>query len=107
MGSHTPGPRSLAELKRALSQPGAAIIGVENDLLADRPERMTVFRSTRPIVKVQTNGFYTRQPDGARSWMEFGKAADWTFDGEVFSRKLPGGVISYRLATPADPSEAA
>lgn len=91
-------PRNLAELKRALARPGAVVIGVENEILADMPERMEAFRSPRPVAKVQGNGFYLRQPDGSRSWMEFGRAADWTFGDETFSRRLPRGVIAYRLA---------
>lgn len=96
---HASAPKTLAGLRRALARPGAAIIGVKNDLLAAMPDRMAAFQSTRPIVKVQGNGFYVRQPNGERSWMDFGKAAEWSFEGDLFSRTLSRGVITYRLST--------
>jgi len=48
----------------------------------------------REITKVQTNAIAIGNP---RSWIEFGKAGDWSFDGKTLKNETDNCVIEYEV----------
>ena len=88
--------KNLAQLKKAFAE------GHDFKILEHwRPENIGQVRHIR---KLQTNGFYSIVPDepdnritlannGLGSWMEYGKAANWTFEN---------GICTFRTARNAD-----
>jgi hypothetical protein len=100
--------KNLADLKRLLAQPGAQVIGLDHFLSAARPEFMRVFRSWRVVAKLQGHDVALAanadEPRGKWTWLDFGKASDWSFDGSDQAVKLVGGDpakrISYRFFVP-------
>lgn len=74
---------NLAELKRALR------VGVNVETLTQvgggAPN--SNMAGIRLVKQTQTNGVYLSKTDFRRAWsfMDFGKATDWSFDGNVFT----------------------
>ena len=89
--------RTLADLKRRLAVPGAVINLTENTA-APQPAGHPAWLP-RTVHKLQTTCFVSLV-DGKKWWMDFGKASEWTFDGDVATRSLPRGRISFRVTVP-------
>lgn len=52
------------------------------------------------IVKAQNNAFaYVRDepPSPTPMWTDYGKAAGWTFDGDLATVTRPNGSLTYRV----------
>lgn len=93
-------PRNLAEFKRWLREPGATLTGLVHPL-GDRikPEYATAFFQPRTMFRVGTHFAELRMPDSVRtSRLEFGKASDWTFEGDTVTNREGGAAMSYRMS---------
>ena len=92
--------KNFADLKRAIQAKTPFLI-VEHYTCPEFSQKIRI-----PTV-VQTNGFYSIVKDtpdatetlannGKGIWMEFGKAGDWTFDGEFCEMSFQGRKI-YKI----------
>lgn len=87
---------TLASFKRSL-QAGDAYELISNAWMQDGVWREDIESHKygfvpRTAAKVQTNAVMWE----GGSWFQFGKASDWTFDGDVASREDEYGRLTYR-----------
>lgn len=78
---------SLADFKRKLKQPGAHVTMTKMPHAYNDHARKyfeSVIGVPRPVMKVQGEQF-SMLTFGKESWMGFGKAAQWTFNGDIAS----------------------
>jgi hypothetical protein len=94
---------NLADLRRALTIPGVVLKLIDMDPTTRRiwkAERLTVAEAGRKVAKVQTNAWMFE----GGSWMDFGKAADWKFEGNRMTWTDPhtvGFFLTYEMVMPA------
>lgn len=87
--------KNLAEFKRFMASPGAALRGLEHwhqDKLKE-PFRSRFFE-VRRVGKVQSNGVFME--DG--SWLIYGPASGWRFEGDKVVKLSSGGqpMLAYQ-----------
>jgi hypothetical protein len=83
---------TLAQLKRELKE-GVTVTIIDNKFWNNKNH--PAFNKPRSIIKVQTNSL--KYSDN--SWMDFGKAKDYQFNGNTFTWLLDneGHFITYRI----------
>lgn len=85
---------NLAEFKRFLAEPGATIVTLQHSFAGHmRDEKLLEVLAPRTIKTVQSTQF--QFSNGA--WMQFGKASDWTFEGDTVTFKEDDLKIVYKL----------
>lgn len=70
--------KTLAEFKRVLALPGVQVRMVSHN---DKEPRSNI-AGWRTVDRIQTNGVYFLNADGKTSWLDFGKASEWSFNGQ-------------------------
>ena len=87
-----------AEFKRILQVPGVQLetLAIAN---AVSRGRLTVGQ-IRPVIESNTVGVYLATPGGCErgSFLDYGKAAEWEYDGLTVTNKIYG--MSYRVILP-------
>jgi hypothetical protein len=96
--------KNLAELKRYLAQPNAALRMESLEWYQDGKWVNLEIKhpNFRGVAKLQTNSFALKtDTESGASWLQFGKASEWAFDTTT-NRMVylsSGTRITYRWAT--------
>lgn len=97
--------KTLADFKRALATPDATLtITHFVHTATGRPMEHKFANLNRPIVKVQTNAVAILSPVTIYSWLYFGNASDWVFNGNIACQVDEHAILVYRLNLPEEVS---
>ena len=91
--------KSLADFRRVLRTPGLSVLLIENTAAPQPPDHPCWLPTT--VAKVQTNSVAFNVA-GKKWWIDFGKASEWSFDGDVATNTRERGRIAFRLSLPAE-----
>ena len=83
--------KTLADIKRAIKTGGKITL---TNASVEKMQKYIGIEST--ITKTQTNGFYVDR-DGRNSWIEYGKANQYTVTADGFRYDFNGGFLEYKI----------
>ena len=91
--------KTLAELKRHLATPNATLQITEfaSCIRGEWIEKQPHNPKPRQVAKLQTNSVALKDETtkSGTSWLEFGKAIEWTFNGNQATKLTPYTKIVY------------
>lgn len=92
---------TLTDLKRYLATPNAVITMTGYELPAGDGWRALTPHNTKPrtVAKVQTNAvaLFDDNTESGKCWLDFGKAAEWSFDGNTAIKTSDYCRLTYRI----------
>ena len=92
--------RTLADLKRAVATPNTTLTLVAS--LAPKTGEVghKYLNLTRRVAKAQTNAVALLDPETNRtSWLDYGKATNWSFAGDLATYSTDYIILTYRVET--------
>lgn len=73
---------TLTDFKRVLDSDGVQL--EQLNLANNAPDNARIYRGLiRSVIRTNTQGAYLTMANGSDSFMEYGKASEWEFDGDV------------------------
>lgn len=87
--------KSLAGFKRALARPGAMVQIIEHSFAETRKPKSDPFWQPRKVVRLLAGSAAFEMPEGRASWLQFGKASNWSFEGNRAKMNDDGLRIVY------------
>jgi hypothetical protein len=92
--------KTLADFKRALSVDGVKLTLIDCILTrTGEPEPHFALDTPRRVSKLQTKSFALMSPESKESWVEFGKAGDWSFSEDLVTHHSDWLTLTYRVTT--------
>lgn len=93
--------KTLTDLKRYLATPSATVTMTNYELPASDGWRALTPHNTNPrtVAKLQTNSvaLFDDTTKSGKCWMDFGKASQWTFDGDTAIKTSEYCRLTYRM----------
>ena len=90
--------KTLADLKRELAKPNATLTLLAY-AVSGEPKPHVYAGVARTVHTLQTNAVALSHPENGKvSWLTFGKAGDWKFDGNVATYADAYISLTYELS---------
>lgn len=93
--------KTLTDLKRYLATPSATVTMTNYELPAGDGWRALTPHNTNPrtVAKLQTNAvaLFDDTTKSGKSWLTFGNASEWTFDGLIATNTTKYCRLTYRI----------
>lgn len=92
--------KTLADFKRELAVDGVEVTLIDCTLTkTGEPKPHFALDIPRRVSKLQTKSFALMTPDSRESWVDFGKAQDWSFNEDSVTHHSDWLTLTYRVTT--------